>query len=84
LTKSQKRRVQRLRQLEQQEEEEGHMLAKKKIRSQVWPPKPIADINMAVLLPKEFMALIDSDAPDEELGAVDIGTYTGYLREANR
>jgi hypothetical protein len=54
------------------------VLDKKKIRSQVWHPKPIADnekdsgpkadINMVVRLPKDFMAPIDSNAFDEELG----------------
>jgi hypothetical protein len=53
------------------------VLDKKKIRSQVWHPKPRADnkrdsgpkgnINMDVLLPKEFMVPIDSDAYDDEL-----------------
>jgi hypothetical protein len=43
LTKSQKTRVQRLRQLEQQEEAERHELDKKKVRSKVWRPKPKAD-----------------------------------------
>jgi hypothetical protein len=78
LTKSQKRRVQRLRQLEQQEEAERHVLDKKKIRSKVWRPKPKddggkddkpqVDMNMVDLLPKEFMALIDLDVFDEECG----------------
>jgi hypothetical protein len=43
LTKSQKRRVQRLRQLEQHEEVERLVLDKKKVRSKVWRPKPKAD-----------------------------------------
>jgi hypothetical protein len=53
------------------------VLDKKKIRSQVWHAKPRADnkrdsgpkanINMDVLLPKEFMVPIDSDAYDDEL-----------------
>jgi hypothetical protein len=43
LTKSQKRRVQRLRQLEQHEEAERLVLDKKKVRSKVWRPKPKAD-----------------------------------------
>jgi hypothetical protein len=77
LTKSQKRRVQRLRQLEQHEEAERLVLDKKKVRSKVWRPKlkadgeeddkPRADINMVVFLPKEFMAPIISDVSDEEL-----------------
>jgi hypothetical protein len=41
LTKSQKRRVQRLRQLEQHEEVERHVLDKKKVRSKVWCQKPM-------------------------------------------
>jgi hypothetical protein len=75
LTKSQKRRVQLLCQLEQQEEAERHVLDKKKARSKVWRPKPkaddgkddkpLADINMVVFLPKEFMALVDLDVSDE-------------------
>jgi hypothetical protein len=75
LTKSQKRRVQLLCQLEQQEEAERHVLDKKKVRSKVWRPKPkaddgkddkpLADINMVVFLPKEFMALVDLDVSDE-------------------
>jgi hypothetical protein len=77
LTKSQKRRVQPLCQLEHQEEEERCVLDKKKVRSKVWRPnpkdddgkddKPQADINMVVLLPKEFMAPVDSNMSDEEL-----------------
>jgi hypothetical protein len=61
LTKSQKRRVQRQHQLEQQEEAERHVLDKEYIRSKVWHPKPKtddgkddkpqADINMVVLIP---------------------------------
>jgi hypothetical protein len=53
------------------------VLDKKKVRSQVWHPKPKADgekddepkadINMVVLLPKEFMDSVDSDTSDEEL-----------------
>jgi hypothetical protein len=53
------------------------MLDKKKVRSKVWCPKPkandgkddksFADINMVVFLPKEFMALVDTDMSDEEL-----------------
>jgi hypothetical protein len=47
------------------------VLDKKKVRSKVWHPNPKADdgkedepranINMVVLLPKEFMAPVDSD-----------------------
>jgi hypothetical protein len=82
LTKSQKRRVQHLRQLEQNEEEERHVLDKKKVRSKVWRPKPNADdreddkpqadINMVVLLLKEFMDPVDSDMSDEELGMAQL------------
>jgi hypothetical protein len=82
LTKSQKRRVQRLRQLEQHEEAERLVLDKKKVRSKVWRPKPKADgkgddkpqadINMIVFLPKEFMAPVDSNVSDEELGVAQL------------
>jgi hypothetical protein len=82
LTKSHKRRVQCLRQLEQNEEAERHVLDKKKVRSKVWRPKPKAndeednrpqaDINMVVFLPKEFMAPVDSDMSDEELGIAQL------------
>jgi hypothetical protein len=82
LTKSQKRRVQCLRQLEQQEEAERQVLDKKKVRSKVWRPKPKvnnekddkpqADINMIVFLTKEFMAPVDSDVSDEELGMAQL------------
>jgi hypothetical protein len=41
LTKSHKRRVQHLSQLEQQEEVERHVLDKKKVWSKVWRPKPM-------------------------------------------
>jgi hypothetical protein len=50
------------------------VLDKKKVQSKVWPPnpkaddkesnKPQADINMVVFLPKEFMALVDSNVSD--------------------
>jgi hypothetical protein len=43
LTKSHKRRVQRLRQLEQHEEAERLVLDKKKVWPKVWRPKPKAD-----------------------------------------
>jgi hypothetical protein len=53
------------------------VLDKKKVRSKVWRPepkangeeddKPRADVNMVVFLPKEVMALVDSDVSDEEL-----------------
>ena len=71
LTRSQKRRVQRLRQLEIIEEKQEQNLHKKGIRSQVWHAKPRADsdqnsrssaapINMVFIMPKEFMV------PDNE------------------
>jgi hypothetical protein len=82
LTKSQKRRVQRLCQLEQHEEAERLVLDKKKIRSKVWRPKPKADdkedikpeayINIVVFLVKEFMAPVDLDVSDEELGIAQL------------
>jgi hypothetical protein len=43
LTRSQKRRVQRLRQLEIIEEEQGQNLGKKGVRTQVWRVKAKAD-----------------------------------------
>jgi hypothetical protein len=68
--------------LEQQEEKERCVLDKKKVRSQVWHPKPRADneidsgpkanINMVVPLPKEFVAPMDLDASDEELGMAQL------------
>jgi hypothetical protein len=58
------------------------VLDKKKVRSKVWPPKhkaddeedgkPQADINMVVFLPEEFMAPVDSDTSDEELGMAQL------------
>jgi hypothetical protein len=82
LTKSQKRRVQRLCQLEQHKEAEIHVLDKKKVWSKVWRPKPKdddgkddkpqADINSVIFLPKEFMAPVDSDVSDEELGMAEL------------
>jgi hypothetical protein len=54
------------------------VLDKKKARSKVWrlkpkaddkeDGKPHADINMVVFLSKVFMAPVDSDVSDEELG----------------
>jgi hypothetical protein len=54
------------------------VLDKKKVRSKVWRPKPKADelkddktqadINIVVFITKEFMALVDLDVFDEELG----------------
>ena len=72
LTRSQKRCVQRLRQLEIIEEEQEQNLHKKGIRSQVWRAKPRADsdqnsgssavsISMVFIMPKEFMVLDDED-----------------------
>jgi hypothetical protein len=82
LTKSRKRRVQRLRQLKQHEEAERHELDKKKVQSKVWCPKPkvdeekddkpLADINMVVFLPKEFMAPVDLDLSNEERGMAQL------------
>ena len=63
LTRSQKRRVQRLRQLEIIEEKQEQTLNKKGVKSQVWHVKPRADddqdsgssavpINMVFIMPK--------------------------------
>src|SRR5688572_17221786 len=70
LTKSQKRRIQRLRQWEQQEEESA--MDKKEGRPRVWRPKrndkgnnesagdeSAAEINMVFILPMEFMTPAD-------------------------
>ena len=76
LTRSQKRRVQRLCQLEIIEEEQEQNLHKKGIRSQVWRAKPRTDsdqnfgssaapINMVFIMPKEFMAPRDEDCQPE-------------------
>ena len=76
LTRSQKRHVQRLRQLEIIEEEQEQNLHKKGIRSQVWRAKPRADsdqnsgssaapINMVFIMPKEFMVPDDEDHEPE-------------------
>ena len=67
LSSSQKRRVQRLYQLEIIEEEQEQTPSKKVVKSQVWRVKPRADddrdsgssvalINMVFIMPKEFMA----------------------------
>jgi hypothetical protein len=58
------------------------MLDKKKVRSKVWhrkpkadneeDDKPQADVNMIVLLPKEFMAPVVLDVSDEELGMAQL------------
>ena len=66
LSRSQKRRVQRLYQLEIIEEEQEQTPSKKVVKSQVWRVKPRADddrdsgssvalINMVFIMPKEFM-----------------------------
>jgi hypothetical protein len=62
------------------------VLDKKKVRSKVWHPKPKADdkeddkpqadINMVVFLPKDFMAPVDSDVSDEELGMAQLTLET--------
>ena len=72
LTRSQKRRVQRLRSQEQWEEEQRRALEKKKVKSQVWRVKPKADddhepgssaapVHMVFTLSREFMAPADSE-----------------------
>jgi hypothetical protein len=58
------------------------VLDKKKVWSKVWRPKPKADdgkddrpqvdVNMVVFLPKMFMAPVDSDVSDEELGMTQL------------
>ena len=77
LTRSQKRRVQRLRQTEALEEEERREAPRRGVRSEVWHVKPKADeeqpsgssavpINMAFMLPSEFMAP-DNDCEEHDL-----------------
>ena len=72
LTRSQKRRVQRLRQLEIIEEEQEQTLNKKGARSQVWHVKPKTDgeqnsgssatpVNMVFMMPREFMVPTDDN-----------------------
>ena len=72
MSRSQKRRVQRLRQLEIIEEEQEQTLSKKGVKTQVWRAKSRADgaqdsgssaapINMVFIMPKEFMAPDDED-----------------------
>ena len=72
MTRSQKRHVQRLRQLEIIEEEQEQAPSKKGVKSQVWRVKPKADdeqdseslaapINMVFIMPKKFMAPDDKD-----------------------
>ena len=76
LTRSQKRRVQRLRQLAIIEEEQEQILKKKGVKSQVWHAKyransdqnsgsSAAPINMVFIMPKEFMAPDDEDHEPE-------------------
>ena len=76
LTKSQKRRVQRLCQSEILEEEQKQDLNKRGVRSQVWRVKPrsddkqdpgssVAPVNMVFIMPREFMTPIDSDERPE-------------------
>jgi hypothetical protein len=83
LTKSQKRRVQRLCQWEQQQQEERRTPEKKKVKSQVWRAKPraddagtsesAADINMVFILPIEFMApASDGEMLDTEGGMAQL------------
>ena len=72
MTKSQKRRIQHLRQWEQQEEEQQSTTDKREGRSQVWRPKrndkgdeesagdeSAAEIGMVFILPMEFMTPAD-------------------------
>ena len=72
MTRSQKRRVQRLRQTELLEEERKETLKKKGVKSEVWCIKPRADdqqdpgssaapVNMVFMLPSEFMAPDDDN-----------------------
>ena len=76
MTRSQKRHVQRLRQLEIIEEEQEQAPSKKGVKSQVWRVKPKADdeqdsessaapINMVFIMPKDFMAPCDEDHEPE-------------------
>ena len=76
LTRSQKRCVYRLRQLEIIEEEQELTLNKKGVKSQVWRAKSRVDddqdsgssatlINMVFIMPKEFMAPRDEDCQPE-------------------
>lgn len=85
-TKSQKRRVQRLRNQEQREEEQKRALEKKKVKSQVWRVKPRADddqepgssatpVNMVFTLAREFMAPADSEEEsdiEEEMAQLNL------------
>lgn len=69
LTKSQKRRVQRVRRNEQLVVE-GKRSLESGTRSQVWRPKAkassAADINMVFVLPSEFAALADDNLSEDE------------------
>ena len=77
MTKSQKRRVQRLRQSELLEEEREEALKRKGVKSQIWCPKQGANdwqdpeslavpVNMVFILPREFM-VPGSDGEESEL-----------------
>ena len=72
MTRSQKRCVQRLRQLEIIDEEQEQTLNKKGAKTQVWRAKSRVDddqdsgslaapINMVFIMPKKFMAQDDKD-----------------------
>ena len=76
MTRSQKRRVQRLRQTEALEEERKEA-PRRGVRSEIWRVKPKADegqqsgssaspINMVFMLPSEFMAP-DDDCEEQDL-----------------
>ena len=69
LTKTKKRKLQRVRKAELEKEEQG--------RDRVWRPKNqnqnSADINMVFMLPKEFMVPSDQETEgDEEEGAAQL------------
>ena len=77
LTRSQKRRVQRLRQTEALEEEERREAFRRGVRYEVWRVKPKADeeqqlgssavaVNMVFMLPSEFMAPDDDDDDEKQ------------------
>ena len=76
MIRSQKRHVQRLRQLEIIEEKQKQALNKKGVKSQVWRIKPRADdeqdsdssaapVNMVFMMPREFMAPADNNEDPE-------------------
>ena len=83
LTRSQKRRVQRLRSWEQQEEQSTHT-GGRWVRSQVWrvkpradddqgPESPAASVNMVFMLPSEFKALnLEETDSEEEPAAAEL------------